>query len=166
MLFHSMSLGCSLAHLRAVIAVFRDVELDRPLSLSLEDFRSPAIMFSRHSWEAIKDNFTVEETIVLAKALTRFEERFEWPRSCEAAAIFILKDLWDREPKTAELLAGWIARRTKNGYLRLACDHQPKNRLLVGDFDKSDGPAVSHTALPVAEMAGLGYHSVHIHSGK
>ena len=72
-------------------------------------------MFSRHYWEGIKDNFTVEETIVLAKALIRFEERFEWPRSCEAASICILKDLWDREPKTAELLADWIACRTKMG---------------------------------------------------
>jgi len=150
-----INLGCSVDHLRAVVRVFSRLDLDRPVSDSFEKFRYPAIIFSRQYWETVSANFTVEETIVLAQALTLLERHFAWPTSCGAASIWILKDLWERQPKIAELLADWIERRTRNGYIRLACDHRPHIRQVAGDFEKQSSPCFPLSGGALDELAGL-----------
>ena len=82
----------------------------------------------------MKTELTIRETIVLAQALTVLEREFEWTGGSGAAAIWIVKDLLDRQPKEGKFLADWIADRTRNGYLRLACDGRPSVRMWVSDL--------------------------------
>ncbi|GEM_PF-3578376 len=120
--------------LKRLVDVFQNFNFDRPCRPCLEQFRSPAIVFTRTYWEAVRERFSVPETIVLAQALTVLEREFKWMGGPGAAAIWIVKDLLDRQPDAGELLAGWIAQQTRNGYLQLACDRRPAVRVWVADL--------------------------------
>ncbi len=131
-----MGMSCDRERLRKLVDVFRDFEFDNTGSGTLEEFRSPALVLSRRSWEAVRGDFTISETIVLAQALTVLESEFKWTGGSGAAAIWILKDLLERQPTAGESLADWIAPRTRNGYLRLACDRRAAVRVWVGDLSR------------------------------
>ena len=121
-------------YLRTVIDSFADFDFENPCDLILEQFRSPAIVFSRQYWQTIRTQFTSSETIILAKALTVMERKFKWIGGAGAAAIWIVKDLLDQQPEVGKALAEWMVHRTDNGYLRLACDRRPALRVWVGDL--------------------------------
>jgi hypothetical protein len=129
-----MDLISSPDHLRTVIAAFANFDFSKSVT-GLEEFRSPAIVFSRRYWGSVKQQFTLEETIVLAKALTILEREFNWTGGPGAAAVWVVKDLLDRQPEAGRTLANWVAHQTKNGYLRLACDSRPAVRTWVGDLN-------------------------------
>jgi len=129
-----INLGCGSDYLRKIIITFKAVDFDSPDACSVEPFRSPSVILSRQSWAEVRNHFSIDETVILAQALTILEREFEWPGGPGATAIWILKDLSDRQVKVGELLADWIARRTRNGYLKLACDRRPGVRTWAGDL--------------------------------
>jgi hypothetical protein len=128
-----MNMISSPDRLRSIIREFADFDFDSSVT-GLEDFRSPAIVFSRQYWESARKEFTIQESTILAKALTVLEREFDWTGGCGAAAVWIVKDLLDRQPEAGNALARWIRRHTKNGYLRLACDPRAERRTWVGDL--------------------------------
>lgn len=122
------------ANLRTLVDTFKKFDFDSVSPAGLEKFRSPAILFSRQHWEGIRGLFSIPDTIVLAQALTVLEREFGWTGGSGAGAIWVVKDLLERQPNLGAVLADWIVPRTRNGYLRLACDRRPAVRLWVGDL--------------------------------
>lgn len=124
--------------LRILVDLSSGLDLDKPLDPALERFSGSEIRLSRQHWEMIREKFTLPEAVVLAQALTVLERDYQWTGGCGASAIWIVKDLLDREPATGGWLAAWITPRTRNGYLRLACDSRPAVRMWVGDLHQQN----------------------------